>query len=62
MYICSKCKKSTEPGEKINKVIVETREVEYNYKDGQKFKGWEIVKEINVCIRCLDLEEQSEVE
>lgn len=53
MYICDKCHKSSRPKEKLNRIITQTREVEYNFREGGKSKGWEIVTEIKVCVRCL---------
>ena len=61
MFKCEKCGKVTQPGDKINKKVVETREREYTsiigYDKNDKpiYKtstGWEIVKEINVCDNC----------
>ncbi len=53
MFKCGKCAKSSEPGEKMSREIVEVRNVSYFDKDGDLIgKGWEIVKEINICPRC----------
>ena len=57
MFICQKCNKLTDPGKPQNKIVVETREKEYfeRNKYGKLEvigKGFEIVKEINVCENC----------
>lgn len=61
MYRCEICKKTTKSGEKQNKKVIETREKIYHYigKDGKEktSKGTEIVKEINVCEKCLNKED-----
>jgi hypothetical protein len=54
MFKCDSCKKVSARGEKANKVVVETREREYQH-DNTISKGSEIVKEITVCKKCKDL-------
>ena len=49
MFICEKCKKSSSPREKENKIVVETRTKVYPDRN----VGTEIVKEISVCSECL---------
>jgi hypothetical protein len=56
MYKCQNCKCSSEPKETLNKVVVSKREVEYNNKIDDRVKtsrGFETVKEINVCKKCV---------
>lgn len=57
MYNCDICTQATKSGEKQNKVIIETREKTYyntdKYGKEKISKGWEIIKEINVCDKCL---------
>ena len=48
MFDCQQCGRTTEPGEKMaHKVIQKRPKV---YKNGGV--GWEIVKEISVCMNC----------
>ncbi len=51
-YRCEECGKVSKPGEKQNRIVVETREVDYEQKDFTRTKGWEIVREIKVCDKC----------
>jgi hypothetical protein len=53
MFICSDCRRLTEPGELQYKLITKRREVAYN-NNGVASKGWEIVKEEAVCSECFD--------
>lgn len=49
MYICAITNKVSEPGERMNRVVVETRIREYKDTDGNVIgTGTEIVKEISV--------------
>lgn len=65
MFKCNKCKRITEPGEKLNKMVTKIRERNYVNKILNKYgkevekesTGYEIVKEINVCDKCYDEEE-----
>lgn len=57
MYRCDICKEITKSGEKQNKKIIKTRTKKYHYIDKygkeQTSEGSEIVKEINVCEKCI---------
>jgi len=60
MYICDKCRRNSKPRKELHKVVVKTRPKEYKntYKvRGRRktkySKGWEIVKELGVCRRCV---------
>ena len=48
MFICSICQKVTEPREPMTKVVTERRDKVYS----DSSKGWEIVKEIPICLAC----------
>lgn len=58
MFHCSVTGKVSEPGEKLNKIVVATRDRVYykrvrneetlKWEDVECGRGWEIVKEINV--------------
>lgn len=61
MYKCQKCGRLTKPGEKQNKLVVQTREKTYinkvieNKREIEKVTtGFEIAKEINVCDKCYE--------
>jgi len=52
MYICQVTGKQSKPGEKLHKIVVQTRACEYKCWDRESeeewfSQGWEIVKEIN---------------
>jgi hypothetical protein len=52
MYLCQITNKFSKPGEKLNKVVIETRSVQYKNWDREAEEEWfsygnEIVKEIN---------------
>ena len=62
MYKCERCNKTSKTGDKLNKIVVQTREKTYLNPDGfdkqgkLKYKisyGNEIVKELNVCNECI---------
>lgn len=61
MFKCQKCNKLSKPKETQNKLLVESRNVSYNniVKDKESksraitSSGWEIVKELTVCKKCL---------
>ena len=57
MFICDKCKEVSQPGQKQNKVVTETRFVEYFEGEGddrhKTGKGVETVKEVALCNKCL---------
>ena len=61
MFKCEKCGKTTRAGEKQHKKVVETREKTYTnldiYGNKKTSKGWEIVKEMNICEECSKNEE-----
>lgn len=56
MFKCEKCGRTTRTGEKQHKKVIETREKNYTnldtYGNKKTSKGWEIVKEINICEKC----------
>jgi len=57
MYKCQKCGLFTKLGEKLEKIVTEYREKIYKKKNRKGFeveagRGWEIVKEIDVCQKC----------
>jgi hypothetical protein len=55
MFKCPITKKTSRPGEKPVRVIVERRDREYKNDDGQVIgRGWEIVKEIFVSEEALE--------
>lgn len=68
MFKCQKCKQTTKPNEKLNKVVIATREKEYTNKfidkNGREqvkiTNGFEIVKEICVCKKCLEEKENEQ--
>lgn len=52
-FKCNYCSEPQPNGVKLNKVIIETRNVTYPRKgDGQAPTGTEIVKEIDLCGTC----------
>jgi hypothetical protein len=58
MFICEECKNCSDSGDKMNKVPVSYRRVEYPpVTDGSRKvkypKGLEIVKELKVCNKCV---------
>lgn len=57
MFKCEKCGNTTKSGEKQNKKVIKTRQKEYHnedkYGNDKVSKGYEIVKELNVCEKCL---------
>jgi hypothetical protein len=55
MYICADCSEVSNPGEKLNKVTLQTRRAVYKDITGRQIsEGNEIVKEIGVCTSCFD--------
>ena len=66
MFKCQKCKQTTKPNEKLNKVVIATREKEYTNKfidkNGREqvkiTYGTEIVKELNLCEKCAKKENE----
>ena len=61
MFICAECNKSSSPGEKLNRLVVQTRKKEYhNEKTKVPEKkityGFETVKEIGLCGYCANQE------
>ncbi len=66
MFKCQKCKQTTKPNEKLNKVVIATREKEYTNKfidkNGREqvkiTNGTEIVKELNLCEKCVKKENE----
>lgn len=51
MYYCDGCKQFSRPGEPLNLVVAEKRDMEYT-NDHKKTRGWEIVREERLCPRC----------
>lgn len=56
MFICNLCSKVSNPKEKVNKVLLQTRPTRYTDKETGRFiaEGTEIVKEVNFCKSCFD--------
>ncbi len=53
-YKCNYCNEPQPNGVKPNRVVVETRNVAYKMTgDGQTPSGTEIVKEVNLCGKCV---------
>jgi hypothetical protein len=57
MYKCERCKQFTKPGEKMEKIVTETRNKIYMRKNKRGYdveagRGWEIVKESNWGTEC----------
>jgi len=53
-FKCSYCSKPQPNGVKLNKVVVETRNVTYpRTGDGQIPSGTETVKEVDLCAKCV---------
>lgn len=50
MFICEQCKKQTAAREKQFKKVIDSRPKRYS-NGGE---GWEIVKEISVCNKCVE--------
>ena len=63
MFICAITKRSSQSGEKCNKLVLATRDKIYTekvYEEGQEIeieigRGWEIVKEIRVSDAGMDI-------
>lgn len=52
-FKCNYCNESQPNGIKLNKVVVETRNVTYpRTGDGEAPIGTEIVKEVDLCAKC----------
>ena len=52
-YICTYCNEPQPNSVKLNKVVVETRNVTYpRTAEGQLPTGTEIVKEVDLCAKC----------
>jgi hypothetical protein len=59
-YRCMVTGKQSREGEKLNKIVIETRAVEYKHYDREAEEEWfshgtEIVREINACTSGLEL-------
>lgn len=53
MFKCDKCRRITEPGEAMTRVVVETRHRDYHNADGVLVgTGYETVREEQRCGRC----------
>lgn len=54
MYRCADCNKVSNPGERLNKVVTETRRARYTDPKTGKIvgEGNEIVQEIGLCLSC----------
>lgn len=52
MFLCEQCGRTTSAGEKQAKKTIKTRPRVY----AGGGLGWEIVKEVNVCQKCFDIE------
>lgn len=55
-FKCDYCSEAQENGVKPNRIVVETRNVVYNLKDGRAPEGTEIVKEVDLCGTCVSAE------
>ena len=51
-FKCDYCNEAQENNTKPNRIVVETRNVTYQTKDGQTPSGTEIVKEVDLCANC----------
>jgi hypothetical protein len=51
-FKCDYCSEAQPDNTKPNKVVVETRNVTYQTRDGQNPTGTEIVKEVDLCAKC----------
>ncbi len=52
-FKCTYCSEPQPNGVKLNKVVIETRNVTYpRTGDGQTPSGTEIVKEVDLCAKC----------
>lgn len=59
MYICADCSEISRPGEKINKVTLQTRRAVYKDITGRQIaEGNEIVREKGICLRCYEKVQQ----
>lgn len=52
MYICQLCNRNIGPRVRQIKKVVATRKKTYRKEDGRISIGWEIVREINICLGC----------
>lgn len=52
MYKCALCRKTTQPREQMNKLILEKRYIVY--PNGAR--GWEIVREMAICYSCATMQ------
>jgi len=56
MYKCGKCGENSKSGQSVNKRVTETRiKVYRDPKDRPCGRGWETVKELDLCLSCSDL-------
>ena len=67
MFKCSRCGRTTNPCEKLTKLVTDTKEKTYYNKFIKKGKeiekishGYEILREIDLCERCAEEKKQSE--
>ena len=59
MYNCAECNKLSQPGEKLNRKVIQTRKKDYfDDKGKQVGSGFEIVREIGVCTKCSSVPQQ----
>ncbi len=58
-FKCDYCSEAQPTGIKPNKVVVKTRNVTYQTKDGQTPSGTEIVKEVDLCVSCNEGEQNA---
>lgn len=53
MFKCGKCHKTTQPGESMRMLVIETRDKTYYDDYGREVgRGSEIVKEVGICEAC----------
>lgn len=60
MFNCAECKQPAEPRTRPHRIITEKREQTYN-NHGRISRGWEIVKEVNLCTDCYESQPIKEV-
>lgn len=64
MYRCEECNQVSKPGERLNKIVTQTRFARYTDKSTGKIvgQGQEIVKEKGLCISCYNDERIDELD
>jgi hypothetical protein len=63
MYLCANCTQISKPGEKLNKVSLQTRRAVYKDSTGRIIsEGNEIAKEVGICSDCYEERNVKKVE